>query len=446
MGSLCGGRGGVKASGGVSCTTPAEGWVASRWVVSVSGGGRKLPKCEAFRYDQPMRFGRPDPSASSESKPGIARSPRLAVVAPLLCLLALAALAVACEGADVSAPPAKPSGPKSVTVELFEMTPSEIRWEVGLTGQVAAKHMVTITPEITGVVQSIEFEEGKPVAKNDVLFVLRNAAQKARVREARAKMALAQDIFDRTQRLASKDISSAARRAEARAGLDEAKAILDLVQLDLDRTRIRAPFDGVVGDTDIGPGAWVEPEVGLTTIASIDEVEVVFTTTEQGAAVASTGQTVIIRVAAYPGERFEGKVFYISPTIDPATRRLVLKARLENADHRLKPGMFANVDVVVAVKNDALSVPEAAMVYDRNGTYVWRMGAEGLAEKVPVGIGLRQHGIVEITSGLEPGDQIVAAGVHKVMAGQKLEAAEPMAAHDDAAIAPTSEGSARAES
>jgi membrane fusion protein (multidrug efflux system) len=325
------------------------------------------------------------------------------------------------------------------------VVPSEIRWEVGLTGQVNAKYLVTISPEITGVVKSIEFEEGKPVAENDVLFLLHSEEQAARVREARARMALAQDVFDRTQRLSKKEISSLARTAEAQAHLDEARAELDLARLELDRTRIRAPFSGVMSDTDIGPGAWVEPEMSLATIASIDEVEVVFTTTEQAAALSRVGGQVSVRVAAYPDEQFPGEVFYVSPTIDPATRRLVLKARLANEDHRLKPGMFANVDVVVAVKQDALVVPEAAMVYDRNGTYVWRVGEGELAEKVPVAVGLRQDGVVEITSGLARGDRVVAAGVHKVMAGQKLQGTEPMAAREEAARGRIEAGAERIE-
>jgi membrane fusion protein (multidrug efflux system) len=403
-----------------------------------------------------MRLATSSAAARSESKPGKARPPRLAAVAPhsfaLVILLALAASLLGCEDARVSVPSAEPSGPPPVTVEIYEVTPSEIRWEVGLTGQVNAKYLVTITPEISGVVESVAFEEGKPVAEGDALFVLRNAEQSARVREAAARMALARDVYDRTQRLTSEDISSMARRAEAKAGLDEASAALDLARIELDRTRIRAPFDGVMSDTDIAPGAWVEPEVPLASIAAIDQVEVIFTTTEQGAAVARTGQTISVRVAAYPGERFEGEVFYIAPTIDPATRRLILKARLDNADHRLKPGMFANVDVVIAVKEEALVVPESAMVYDRNGTYVWRVGEGSLAEKVPVSIGLRQHGNVEVTSGLAPGDRVVAAGVHKVMAGQKLEAAEPMAAREEAAAGPLgrrdpeASGAPRAES
>ncbi len=400
-----------------------------------------------------MRFGTSSESASSESLPGSTHAPRrLAVVAPSVRLLALATawvaigLGLGCDSmtatdADVSA-----SGPPAVTVELYEVVPNELRWEVALTGQVNAKYLVTISPEIMGVVESIEFEEGKPVEKDDVLFVLRNAEQKARLREAQARMALAQDIFDRTQRLTSEDISSVARRAEARAGLDQARASVDLARVQLARTRIRAPFDGVMGDTDIGPGAWVEPEMRLADIAAIDEVEVLFTTTEQGASIAQVGATIFVRVVAYPGERFEGEVFYISPTIDPATRRLILKARLPNEDHRLKPGMFANVDVVLAIKPEAITVPEAAMVYDRNGTYVWRMGEGGLAEKVPVSIGLRKEGIVEITSGLRSGDQVVAAGVHKVMAGQKLQAAEPMAQREEAMREGIEEGSERADS
>jgi membrane fusion protein (multidrug efflux system) len=127
-----------------------------------------------------------------------------------------------------------------------------------------------------------------------------------------------------------------------------------------------------------------------------------------------------VRVAAWGSEQFTGEVFFVSPTVDPATRRLILKARVPNPDHRLKPGMFANVDVQIAQRDHALIVPEAAMVYDRNGTYVWRMIEDDQAEKVPVEVGLRADGGVEIVDGISAGDTIVSAGTHKVLAGKKL--------------------------
>jgi membrane fusion protein (multidrug efflux system) len=97
-----------------------------------------------------------------------------------------------------------------------------------------------------------------------------------------------------------------------------------------------------------------------------------------------------------------------------------LKAWVPNPDHRLKPGMFTNVDVQIAEREAALSVPEAAMVYDRNGSYVWRVAEGDVAEKVPVRIGLRSGGTVEIVEGLRTGDAVISAGTHKVIAGRRL--------------------------
>jgi membrane fusion protein (multidrug efflux system) len=109
--------------------------------------------------------------------------------------------------------------------------------------------------------------------------------------------------------------------------------------------------------------------------------------------------------------------------VDRATRRLIAKAWIPNADHRLKPGMFANVDVMVFEKESALTVPEAAMVYDRHGIYVWRVDEESRARKVPVEMGIRQRGRVEIVAGLAEHDRVISAGVNKVMAGDLVEPA-----------------------
>jgi membrane fusion protein (multidrug efflux system) len=313
-----------------------------------------------------------------------------------------------------------PAPDPGVAVELYQVLPEAVVDEVALTGQLEAADKVFLKSEIAGVISSIHFEEGARVEAGDVLFRLDDREQRARLAEAQAEQRLAQDVYDRTQTLTSRDVSSLARKTEAAAELDKAMARTELARLQLDRTRIRAPFDGVVGVRLVAPGSRVEDEIPLVELVAIQRLQALFTIQERYVPLARVGLPIHVRVAAYPGERFPGEVFFVAPSLDAAARRLILKAWIQNEDHRLKPGMFVNVDVEIAAKDDALMVPETAIVYDSHGVFVWRQGAEGKAEKIPVELGLRQEGRVEIAAGVSPGDVIVSAGVHKVMAGKRL--------------------------
>lgn len=309
----------------------------------------------------------------------------------------------------------------AVTVEAIRVDAEPFVYKVALTGQLEAEYSVVLKPEIEGVVEEIFGTEGKPVSKGETLFRLRDREQRARLDEALAEARLAQDVYDRTQQLSRSDISSVAREAEALAKLDVAKAKVALAKIDFERTRVRAPFDGVLGIRLVSPGTRLREDAGLTTIEAIDRLQLVFTTVEFGAALARTGTTIHARVAAFPTERFPGTVFFVSPTIDPATRRLVMKAWISNEDHRLKPGMFANVDIGFPPRENTIMLPDSAMVYDRHGIYVWKAGEDDLAEKVPVTIGQRQEGRVEILTGVSTGDWVVTAGTNKAMSGVKLD-------------------------
>ncbi|MBW2229022.1 MAG: efflux RND transporter periplasmic adaptor subunit [Deltaproteobacteria bacterium] len=315
---------------------------------------------------------------------------------------------------------------EAVFVELARVEAAPLSLEVSLTGQLEAEYEVLVRSEVEGVIRSIEFDEGRPVEQRQVLFRLRDEEQRARLHEAQAAERLARDIFERTQTLTSRDISSMARHTEAAAKLDQTRAQVELAQVDLDRTRIRAPFDGVAGSLFVGPGEWVKPETGLVSIEAIEKLQILIAIPEPSIALAHIGGKIHIRVVAYPEERFAGEVFFISPSVDRATRRLIAKAWIPNTGNRLKPGMFANVDVLVFEKEWALTVPEASIVYDRNGTYVWRVDADDRAEKVPVEMGIRQAGRVEILAGLAERDLVIAAGVNKVMAGNLVEAVVPV--------------------
>jgi membrane fusion protein (multidrug efflux system) len=354
--------------------------------------------------------------------PHIFRRKRFALSSALLATSV--ALTIACGRAGEGGDDEKGSfGPPQVTVEVTTIQPQLLIDTVALTGQLEAEHSVLLKPEIDGVVSSVDFVEGQPVSKGEVLVRLRDEMQRARVKEAEAALRLEQQVVAREDKLQRRDASSLARIEDARAKLDGASARLRLAEIELARTRIRAPFDGVPGVRLVSPGSTVEERDGLAQFDAIDKLQVIFTVTENAISLARVGGTIYVRVAAWGDEQFPGTVFFVSPTVDPATRRLILKAWVPNPGHRLKPGMFANVDVQIAERENALMVPEAAMIYDRNGTYVWRMIEEDRAEKVPVTIGLRTNGAVEILEGIEPGDAVVSAGTHKVMAGKKLTVA-----------------------
>jgi membrane fusion protein (multidrug efflux system) len=358
--------------------------------------------------------------------------------APLAALLASLGLAGAGCGPDgVDAGHAAEGSP--ITVELLKVEPQLLRDTATFSGQLDSEYSVELKAETNGVVEEVLFDEGQTVKRGAVLFRLRDDEQRARLSEAVANRDLAQEVWDRTQQLVSRDAASAAQKDRAAAELAVARARVDLARVGLDRTRISAPFDGVVGARRVAPGDRITDKMALVRIDKIDRLQLSFAITEQGVAFARTGAKIDVRVRPYPDEVFSGEVFFVSPSLDPATRRLILKAWVQNPDHRLRPGLFANVELELAQRENSLLIPESAVVFDRAGTYVWRVHGE-IAERVPIEIGLRKHGRVEVTLGLQPGDTIVTAGTHKVIEGRKLRAAAPEAT-DQARGEPQATGS-----
>jgi len=332
-----------------------------------------------------------------------------------------ALLGAACDpnGAGATAP----TEPPPATVEVVRVEPRPLRDVVPFSGQLEAEHSVLVKPETEGVVESVEFAEGQRVEEGAVLFRLRDDEQEARLREAQANLALAREVHQRTQQLRSRDITSRAQADRAEAELSVAKARVDLARVELERMRVRAPFDGVLGVRMVDPGDRVTEDDALVRIDATERLQLLFAIPEAGSAQARPGIPVEATVAAHPGEAFPGEIFFVSPTVDPATRRLLLKAWIPNPEGRLRPGMFVNVDVEVASKESALVVPESALVHDRRGAFVWRVNEEEQAERAPVQVGLRKAGQVEIELGLQPGDRVVSAGTHKVSEGRPVRVA-----------------------
>jgi membrane fusion protein (multidrug efflux system) len=311
-------------------------------------------------------------------------------------------------------------GPPPPAVEVLAISPESFRETAALLGELRAAESVVLRSEIAGVIERIGFEEGQAVEAGAVLFELRDDEQIARLHEAEARQALAEDEFGRTGRLASRNAAADVQLERDRSELAVARARVERYRAEWERTRIRAPFDGKVGARQVSPGARVTPEDALVRIDKVDPMELAFSIPEAALSLARIGAAFELEVASYPDRWFPGAISFIAPSVDTATRRILIKGRVPNPEHQLLPGMFAEVRAELG-RREAFLVPEEALVTGPQGFFVWRVGSDDGAERVPVEVGARVSGRVEIRAELRPGDRIVTAGTHKVRAGEKVK-------------------------
>ena len=338
-------------------------------------------------------------------------------------LISAAGLAAACGNSGDASEPAE----KRVRVEVMRIDPAPFVDTAVFSGQLDAEHSVTIQPEIDGIVESIDFEQGQHVEQGAVLFHLRSREQEALLREAEANRNLARERWDRSEQLLSRSASSIEQRDVAKAEYEIAQARVEIARLALDRTQIRAPFKGVVGERRVDIGSRVEKKSPLVRLDAVDRLQVTFGISDEGLPHARPGMLVEAWVRPYPGEKFPGEVFYVAPTLDPRNRRIFVKAWIDNKDHRLAPGLFANVDLVVRRVEEAMVVPESAVAQDDQGVYVWKVDEDDTVARQPIEIGVRERGVVEVLQGLRPGTRVVSAGTHKVSEGMHVEiSTEPL--------------------
>ena len=331
------------------------------------------------------------------------------------------------------------------TVEVVTVEPELLQNVVEFIGQLDAESSVLVRPEIDGVIAAIEFEEGSRVAAGDVLVRLRDEDRVAGLREAEAQAELAAALHRRSRQLAKRDIAAKTDLERARAEYKVTRAPVEQHRVELEKTVIRAPFDGVVGARRVSPGERVSDDTVLVRIDAIDRLQLVFTVPERSIRLAQKGGRLEVTVKPYPEQVFPAEVFFVAPTVDITTRRALVKAWVPNPDHILRPGLFADVRAEIGRKEDALIVPESAIVLDESGSFVWRLDDENRAWRAGVELGLRRRGEVELASGVDPGTRIVSAGTHKVSDGELVRvagAAPPSStAAADADLATDGEGS-----
>jgi membrane fusion protein (multidrug efflux system) len=325
-----------------------------------------------------------------------------------------------------SAPGKAPGGPAGkgpgafpVQVETAKVATVALQDDVAAVGTLRSNESVVVRPEISGRIETLDFREGAPVRKGQVIVALDDAVPAAEVAQARANLALAESSFNRTQQLQRENYVSATASDQALNALRVAQANVQLAEAKLARTRIVAPFAGIIGIRRVSVGDYVKEGQDLVTLEDVSALKVDFRLPEQLLATLRPGQSVEIASDALPGRTYAGSIEAIDPLIDQNGRALVLRARLKNTDGLLRPGMFVRTRIILEERPGALSIPEEAIVPVGADQYVFRV-VDGRAQRTRVATGQRRAGQVEIVSGLAPDDVVITAGQLKVRDGSMV--------------------------
>jgi membrane fusion protein (multidrug efflux system) len=318
-----------------------------------------------------------------------------------------------------SAVHAQQRGAGKTPVETESVVAAPLSERVSAVGSLISDESVTMRPEVPGRIIEIGFEEGKPVKEGDVLIRLDDALPRAELAEAQARLDLAERNSKRTEELFSNQVATARSRDEARSLLQIGTAAIELARVKLAKYVISAPFDGITGLRLVSQGDYVSIGEDLFNLEAIDPIKADFRISERYLSAIRVGQPIEVNVDAYPGRTFEGEVFAIDPKIDAAGRSIIIRARIDNSDQLLRPGLFARIALIIESKPNALTVPEQAIVPRGQSQYVFRV-VDGKAQQVEVRLGTRREGRVEIIEGLSEGDTVITAGQQKIGDGSEV--------------------------
>ncbi len=347
--------------------------------------------------------------------------------------LALAGLLTAGCGQEVA--PGEDLPP--VVVAAVEVVDLDERIEA--TGELVARNQALVAAEVGGQVTEILRDEGSPVAEGEVVLTIdpeRRSLEvddaRARLAEAQASLAEAEREVGRIRALHGRGVASQARLDQtetelhlARSRRDGARARLGVAEHAREDASVVAPFDGVVAVRRVSKGEFVQPGTHLFGLVAMDPIDAEFHLPEADASRVRTGQQVAVRVAPYPDAVFAAVVRFVSPTIDPRSHTLLVRAALDNADGRLRPGLFARVDLGVSQRSGVPMIAEEAVLQRADGEVVFRLGPDQRVQRLLIETGLHRDGRVEVRSGLEAGDRVVVRGHYSLVNGARVEPRTP---------------------
>ena len=295
-------------------------------------------------------------------------------------------------------------------------------------GDLAAVHQVNVTSDVNGRITEILFKAGADVKAGTPLVQLFDGPEQADLASFKAQQTMAQLSLDRAKQLAARQFSPQATVDQAQSAFDQASAGIARTEAVISQKLVRAPFDGELGVRKVEVGQYLTAGTQIVSLTDLSNLFANFTMPEKDSGQLQVGQSVRIKVDAYPGKLFEGKVTTIEPQVSTDTRNIRVQATIPNPDKILKPGMFTSTTVVLPDKPAVVTVPETAVDYTLYGDSVFliteKKEADGKTSLVVnrnfVQTGNRIEGRAEILKGLKAGDRVVSVGQLKLQSGSAV--------------------------
>jgi len=311
-------------------------------------------------------------------------------------------------------------------------------------GTLVAVRAVTVGAELPGTIREVHFDSGAFVRRGAVLVKLDTSAEEAQLASAEAEASLAKINLDRARSLRAGEANAPADLDTAVARAKQANAAVAGLQATIAKKTIRAPFDGRVAIRQVELGQVVSPGTPIASIQSVDPVYAEFWLGQQALAELKVGQPARLRTDTFPGSTWDGAIATVNTEVDVATRNVRIRATFPNADGRLRPGMFGNIEVLSKEVRPVLTIPATAVLYAPFGDSVFvveeKKDESGkssfLAHQKFVRLGERRGDLVAIASGLAAGDTVVSAGAFKLRNGVPVVVKNDLAPQAEVSPAP----------
>jgi len=351
-------------------------------------------------------------------------------------------------------------------VEFADVKRTAVAEQILVVGNLIGEATVQVVPRVNGRLQSVDVKLGDPVRRGQLIARVEDREIQEQVRQAEASyqvsqasirqrdadLKLAKTNLDRSKNLYERQLlpqqtyddtqaryeAALAQIDLARAQFEQAKARLDELKITLSNTLIVSPVDGFVGKRFLDPGAFASTNAPIASVVDISLVRMVANLVERDVRRVPAGTRAQVEVDAFPGEKFAGRVSRVAPVFDPATRTAEMEIEVPNPGFRLKPGMYARVQLTVDTRADALTIPRAALIAidGKNGVFVavqpeaqpaattsGGQQAPLTARFLPVEVGIRDGEHIEITSGLKDGAKVITTGAGALKDGDRVVAA-----------------------
>ena len=307
---------------------------------------------------------------------------------------------------------------KALNVRAVVLSQQGLTDGIFVSGSLVPDEEVSLSFESSGKITDIFFKEGTHVQKGELLAKINDAPLQADLRKKQAQVKLMQDRLFRAKALLEKEAVSKEAFQEAEANLTALEAEIEGVEAQIEQTELRAPFSGIIGLRQVSVGAYATTTTEVATLTKTAPLKVEFNVPERYAGMLPEGTELTFTAEGDLTTR-NAKVYASDSRVDPETRTFAIRAIYPNADGKLIPGRYVNVNLVTQRFENTLAVPSEAIVSEMGIDKVF-VCKNGKAQPVEIAKGLRTDAMVQVLRGLVPGDTVITSGTMQLRSGQKV--------------------------